>query len=169
LYADSCFAARTFRDNITYGIPRPCSDTEIQRACERARAWTFIQKAGGLSTMLNNTLSGGQKARIAIARVFLQDPPILLLDEPTAALDKDSEEQVLEALDELRRGRTCIIISHRLSTVRHADMAAVLRAGRCVEFRPVRELLADTDSEFYSIFRGQIEEQQRGAAADART
>jgi ATP-binding cassette subfamily B protein len=81
-------------------------------------------------------LSGGQRQRIAIARAFLKDAPILLLDEATASLDGESEEAIREALGRLMRGRTVIAIAHRLSTVRHFDRVIVLHAGRIIQDGP---------------------------------
>jgi ATP-binding cassette, subfamily B, bacterial len=91
---------------------------------------------GGLETMVGDRgvkLSGGQRQRIAIARAFLKDAPILLLDEATAALDSESEEAIREALSRLMRGRTVIAIAHRLATLRNFDRVVLLQSGRIIE------------------------------------
>jgi subfamily B ATP-binding cassette protein MsbA len=87
-------------------------------------------------------LSGGQRQRLALARAFLRRPSVLLLDEPTSALDAASEKAVSEGLGELMRGRTVLVIAHRLATVRDADLIVVLEAGRVVESGTHAELLA---------------------------
>lgn len=122
------------RDNIAYGLARLPSDEAIRSAAERAGAWTFIERMSqGLDTLLaeqGNNLSGGQRQRIAIARLFLRDPDILILDEATSNLDGETEHHVRQALTALMRGRTNIVVAHRLSTVVHADRIYFLEAGR---------------------------------------
>jgi ATP-binding cassette subfamily B protein AbcA/BmrA len=122
------------RDNITYGLKGDCSDARVRLAAEQAGALAFIERMPqGLDTPLieqGNNLSGGQRQRIAIARMFLRNPDILILDEATSNLDSDTEHQVKLALESLMRGRTNIIVAHRLSTVMHADRIYFLEGGR---------------------------------------
>ena len=123
-------------DNIRYGRPS-ASEAEVRRAAELASADAFIEALPhGFATQIGErgvTLSGGQRQRIAIARAILKDAPILLLDEATSALDAESERAVQEALDRLMRGRTTLVIAHRLATVRSADRILVLDEGAIVE------------------------------------
>jgi ATP-binding cassette subfamily B protein len=128
------FAASVL-DNVRYGRPL-ASRAEVERACERAFALEFVERLPqGLDTLLGErgvTLSGGQRQRLSIARALLADRPILLLDEATSSLDAASERMVQQALDELERGRTTLVIAHRLATVRHADRIVVLERGAIV-------------------------------------
>ncbi|CAH0129950.1 Putative multidrug export ATP-binding/permease protein SA1683 [Microbacterium sp. Bi121] len=135
----------TIRENLLYAKPGATED-ELIAACQAANIHHII--AGferGYDTIVGERgyrLSGGEKQRIAIARVLLKDPPVLLLDEATSALDTVSERVVQEALDEAARGRTVLSIAHRLSTVMGADVIHVLEAGRIVESGTHAELLA---------------------------
>ncbi len=133
---ESVLFVRSIRDNIAYGRPN-ATDDEIVAAAKAANADGFIRHLSkGYDTVVGergSTLSGGQRQRIAIARALLRDAPILILDEPTAALDAESEGLVMGALERLMRGRTTFIIAHRLSTVRDADQIVVLEHGRVVE------------------------------------
>ena len=126
----------TVRGNIAYARP-DATDEEIVAAARAAAAHEFIEAiAGGYGARVGEAgarLSGGQRQRIAIARAFLKDAPILLLDEATSALDTESEAKVQEALERLMAGRTTILIAHRLSTVRNADVIYVIDRGRVVE------------------------------------
>ena len=125
------FSADVFH-NIRYGRPE-ASDDEVIEAAKAANAHDFIKALpNGYKSYLGENgvrLSGGQKQRIAIARAILKDPKILLLDEATSALDAESEKRVQDAVKGLMRGRTTIIIAHRLATIREADQIAVLDNG----------------------------------------
>ncbi len=127
---DTLLFRATIWQNIAYGKPG-ASPAEIRRAAELANAHEFIEAmAEGYDTMVGErgvTLSGGQRQRIAIARAVIRDTPILILDEPTAGLDAVSEQSVMEALDRLMKGRTSVVIAHRLGTVRHADVIFVVK------------------------------------------
>jgi ATP-binding cassette, subfamily B, bacterial MsbA len=135
----------TVRANIAYGRP-DVSQEQLVEAARAARADEFIRALpGGYDAQVGErgvTLSGGQRQRIAIARAILKDAPILLLDEATSALDTVTEAKVKAALDTARRGRTTLVIAHRLSTVRDADMVLVMDQGRIVERGSFPELLA---------------------------
>lgn len=126
---------RSIMENIRYGHPT-ATDDEVLRAAIAARCDFIENLPDGLNTMVGDRglkLSGGQRQRIAIARAFLKDAPILLLDEATAALDTESEEAIREALSRLMRGRTVIAIAHRLATLRNFDRVIVLQSGRIIE------------------------------------
>ena len=127
---DCSILASTVKENLTYGIKREVSDAEIQEAAELANCTEFIEDMSeGLNTMIGErgvNLSGGQKQRIAIARAFLKNAPILLLDEATANLDIESESLIKDSLETLMKGRTTLIITHRLSTIKDADQIIVL-------------------------------------------
>jgi ATP-binding cassette, subfamily B, bacterial MsbA len=135
----------TIRDNIALGKPGARED-EIVAAARAAHAHDFITGFRlGYDTdvgELGTQLSGGQKQRIAIARAFLKDAPILLLDEPTASLDPESEREVQKALDELGRGRTTLVVAHRLQTVVHASRIYVIESGRVAEAGTHSDLIA---------------------------
>jgi ABC-type multidrug transport system fused ATPase/permease subunit len=98
-------------------------------------------------------LSGGQKQRLSIARAFLVNPQLLLLDEPTSAVEPESESMIVEALERLMRGRTTLVVSHRLSLAHSADRVVVIADGRVVESGPPDELLAQPDSHFATMVR----------------
>ena len=140
LFNDSIYA------NIAYGRLAGTSEREVIAAAEAAHAMDFIRATPeGLNTLIGENglrLSGGQRQRLAIARALLKDAPVLILDEATSALDSESERHVQAALEALMRGRTTIVIAHRLSTVERADRIAVLAEGRVVETGRHAELLA---------------------------
>ena len=137
---------RTIMENIRYGRPT-ATDNEVLRAAIAARCDFVENLPDGLATMVGDRgvkLSGGQRQRIAIARAFLKDAPILLLDEATAALDSESEEAIREALGRLMRGRTVIAIAHRLATLRNFDRVVMLRDGKIIEDGPPDRLMRGT-------------------------
>jgi subfamily B ATP-binding cassette protein MsbA len=141
----------TVAQNIAYGNPQ-ASHQEIVRAARLANADEFIDRMpDGYETMIGErgvTLSGGQRQRITIARAIIRDSPILILDEPSAGLDAESEKLVFDALENLMQGKTSIVIAHRLATVRRADLIFVIDQGRVVEQGTHEELL--TNSGLYS-------------------
>ncbi|MFP3712670.1 ABC transporter ATP-binding protein [Puerhibacterium sp. TATVAM-FAB25] len=134
----------TIRENVAYGL-RHASDERVAQALRDANAWDFVQdQPQGWDTVVGERgarLSGGQRQRLAIARALVRDPRILLLDEATSALDPESEELVKDALGRLMRGRTTLVVAHRLSTIRGADRIVVLEHGRVVEQGRHDELL----------------------------
>jgi ATP-binding cassette subfamily B protein len=134
---------RSIMENIRYGRPS-ATDDEVLRAAIAARCDFVETLPEGLETMVGDRgvkLSGGQRQRIAIARAFLKDAPILLLDEATAALDSESEEAIREALARLMRGRTVVAIAHRLATLRNFDRVVMLKAGKIIEDGPPDRLM----------------------------
>jgi ATP-binding cassette subfamily B protein len=134
---------RSIMENVRYGRPT-ATDDEVLRAAIDARCDFVETLPEGLATMVGDRgvkLSGGQRQRIAIARAFLKDAPILLLDEATAALDSESEEAIREALARLMRGRTVIAIAHRLATLRNFDRVVMLQAGKIIEDGPPDRLM----------------------------
>jgi len=140
-----CLFAATIRENIAYGM-KDVGMHAIELAAEGANAHEFIQRfPEGYEAMVGERgvrLSGGQKQRIAIARALLKDPRVLLLDEATSDLDSESEHLVQEALDRLMVGRTVLVIAHRLSTVRNADVILVVKNGEIVERGTHDQLMA---------------------------
>lgn len=138
--------ARSIADNIRYARPS-ATDAEVEDAARTANAFDFVKRfPDAFDTLVGERgvqLSGGQKQRIAIARAVLKDPKILVLDEATSALDAESEHLVKEALERLMKGRTTLIIAHRLSTVIGADRVLVLDRGRVVQEGDHRSLLAE--------------------------
>jgi ATP-binding cassette subfamily B protein len=129
--------ARSIRDNIAFGIGEQVPDAEIERAAREAQAHDFILSFDrGYDTEVGErgvTLSGGQRQRIAIARAFLTDPRILVLDDSTSAIDSATEDQIQAAMYKVQQGRTTFIITHRLSQIRWADRILVLRRGELVD------------------------------------
>ena len=146
----------TLAENIAYGRPE-ATRAEVEAAARAANAHPFIERLPeGYETVLGErgaTLSGGERQRVAIARALLKDAPVLILDEPTAALDAQTEQLLMEALERLMAGRTVLIIAHRLSTIRGADRILVLDGGAVAEEGTHAELLARGGlyARFYSI------------------
>jgi len=157
----------TLKDNLLYGKP-DATDKEIEHAIQESGAAEIIQKLpDGLETKMaagTTNLSVGQRQRLIIARAFLRNAPLLLLDEPTSALDVRSEELVTEAIGRLRQGRTCVMITHRISTARDADFIAVMKEGSLVECGTPKELLDNPTS----TFRAYFQQNQQTAPAGGR-
>jgi ATP-binding cassette subfamily B protein len=135
----------SIKDNILYGKP-DATEEEIILAAKRANIHEFVcTLEDGYDTIIGDRgvkLSGGQKQRLSIARVFLKNPPILILDEATSALDNVTELLIQKSLDELCRGRTTIVVAHRLTTIKNADEIAVVSNGTIVEQGTHDELVA---------------------------
>ena len=150
--------ADTVRENIRYGRPG-ASDEEVVRAAMLAAIHgEIMDMPQGYDTFVGERgvmLSGGQKQRLAIARVFLKDPPILVLDEATSALDSVTESAIQASLEELSRGRTGIVVAHRLSTIRHADHIAVIGDEGVAEYGTHEELL-ERDGVYAALWRAQM-------------
>ncbi len=155
--------------NIAYGKPEARRE-EIIRAAEFANAHEFIEEmTEGYDTMVGErgiTLSGGQRQRIAIARAIIRDTPLLMLDEATSGLDTASEQLVLEALDRLMKGRTCVVIAHHLATIRRADVIFVVKDSTLVERGTHKELLA-SGGEYAELVAKQFPDGEEPAASKA--
>ncbi len=146
---DSFLTDGTIADNIAYGLEQ-VSDADIAAAARAAEAMEFIEKLPlGFATRIGERgqkLSGGQRQRLALARAILKNPPILILDEATSAVDNETEAAIQRSLDVVSKNRTTIVIAHRLSTVRQADCIHVMEAGRIVESGSHEQLLANNGS-----------------------
>jgi len=143
---DSAIMAGTVRHNLTYGSDQTYSDDELWHVLQLASADEFVRHmTDGLDTQVGERgvkVSGGQRQRLAIARAFLRDPKILLLDEATASLDSESEAMVQQALSQLMKGRTTLIIAHRLSTIVDADNIYFVENGHISGHGTHQELMA---------------------------
>lgn len=150
----------TIRENIRYGR-LDATDEEIEQAARRANIHDFIVTLpNGYDTKIGERgvkLSGGQKQRLSIARVFLKNPPILILDEATSALDNTTEILIQQSLDELCKGRTTLVVAHRLSTIKNADTIAVIDRGHILEQGTHDELLA-SGGMYADLYAGQFRE-----------
>ena len=135
----------SIKDNILYGR-LDATDEEVIEAAKRANIHDYIMSLeNGYATEIGERgvrLSGGQKQRLSIARVFLKNPPILILDEATSALDNTTEILIQKSLDELCKGRTTLVVAHRLSTIKNADEIAVIAGGKIVEQGSHQELIS---------------------------
>ena len=152
----------SIRDNILYGRP-DASEEEMIEAAKRANIHDYVLSLEkGYDTEIGERgvrLSGGQKQRLSIARVFLKDPAILILDEATSALDNTTEILIQQALDELCRGRTTLVVAHRLSTIKNADAIAVISKGRVTEQGSHEELMAKKGL-YYELYSLQFREEE---------
>jgi ABC-type multidrug transport system fused ATPase/permease subunit len=158
IFQETFLFSASVAENIAYGKPQATRE-EIERCAQAAQAHAFIlELEDGYDTVVGErgvTLSGGQKQRIAIARAFLMDPRILILDDATASVDSQTERLIQEAMRRLCEGRTTFVIAHRFSTVQHADQILVLKEGRIVERGRHNELIQHGG--FYAeIFKQQI-------------
>jgi ATP-binding cassette, subfamily B, bacterial MsbA len=157
----------TIAANIAYGSPGAARE-DIVNAARAAAAHNFITRLpAGYDTRIGESglrLSGGERQRIAFARAMLRNAPILLLDEPTSALDAESEAKVQAAMETLLQGRTVLMIAHRLSTVKKADMICVVVDGRIVEQGDHDSLVA-RDGYYARLFRTQFTGEAPGLAA----
>lgn len=158
---DTVLFRGTIFENIAFGRPQAAKE-EVVAAARLANADQFIQNLPlGYDTLVGergSTLSGGQRQRIGIARVMLRDSPILLLDEPTAALDSETEQLVIEALERLMKGRTVVMVAHRLSTIRNAHQIIVINEGVVAESGTHDELMR-RDQIYAALHRTQFESQ----------
>jgi ATP-binding cassette subfamily B (MDR/TAP) protein 1 len=145
----------TIRANIAYGKDGEVTEEELIAAAKASNAHGFISSLPqGYDTTVGERgiqLSGGQKQRVAIARAILKDPKILLLDEATSALDAESERIVQDALDHVMVGRTTVVVAHRLSTIKGADIIAVLKDGAIAEKGRHEELMNIKDGVYASL------------------
>ena len=135
----------SIRDNITYGMS-DVSDERLMQIIKDSNLKDVIDSLpDGLDTKIGEhggKLSGGQRQRISIARALIRSPEVIILDEATSALDSISEKLIQEALDNLTKNRTTIVVAHRLSTIRNADRIAVIDNGKCIEYGTYDELMA---------------------------
>ena len=154
----------TVRENLVYGNP-DATDAQIRHAADVAEAWEFIERLPqGLETIVGERgqkLSGGQRQRIAIARAVLKDPPVLILDEATSAVDNETEAAIQRSLERISMDRTAVVIAHRLSTVRNADRIYVMEDGRVAEVGRHEDLLAENG--IYAALWG-VQTGERGPA-----
>jgi ABC-type multidrug transport system fused ATPase/permease subunit len=157
----------TIKENIAYGRIG-ASDDEIEQAARDANAHDFICRLPeGYDTPLGERgakVSGGERQRIAVARAFLRDAPVLILDEPTSSIDSRTEAVILEALERLMQGRTTIMIAHRLSTIRSVDKVLVLHEGRLVDSGTHDELL-EHEGLYRELWEAQTRQRRRTEAA----
>lgn len=152
----------SIRDNILYGR-LDATEEEVIEAAKRANIHDYImQMEHGYDTQIGERgvrLSGGQKQRLSIARVFLKNPPILILDEATSALDNTTEILIQQALDELCKGRTTLVVAHRLSTIKNADEIAVISEG-CIAEQGTHEALIARNGIYAQLYHQQFRDNE---------
>jgi subfamily B ATP-binding cassette protein MsbA len=155
---DTMLFNTTLFQNITYGISRPVGKKELLKVIKKARLEQLVlQLPKGLSTIIGDRgikLSGGEKQRVAIARALLKESDILILDEATSSLDSETEKLVQEAVNEVIKGKTSIVVAHRLSTIRNADNIIVLEKGRIIEEGSLQNLIKKK-KKFYRMWKAQ--------------
>ena len=166
MFQETYLFGSSVKENIRFGKP-DASDEEVVAAAKAAYAHDFImQLPEGYDTLVGERgmkLSGGQKQRVSIARMFVKQPAIILLDEATSSLDNVSEYEVQRALDEVLVNRTTIAIAHRLSTVKHFDKIVVIHEGRVAEAGSYEELITRKGL-LYQLEAGQVESLEGRAA-----
>lgn len=162
VFQESFLFSNTVAANISYGNPE-ASREQIINAAQIAQAHDFIMELpNGYDTVIGeqgNTLSGGQRQRLAIARAILLEPPILLLDDATAAIDPETEHEIMQAMDAAMKGRTTFVVAHRLSTLRRADVVLVLEGGRIIQ-RGSHDELVRRDGHYATIARMQVADEE---------
>jgi ABC-type multidrug transport system fused ATPase/permease subunit len=149
----------TIRANLVYGLDREISAEELAEAARKARLYEslILKQPEGFETIVGDRgikLSGGEKQRVSIARAFLKGAEILVLDEATSSLDVDTERLVQEAIEECLKGRTALVIAHRLATIEHADKVVVIENGEILEQGTPAELRAKR-GRFYEYWQAQ--------------
>ena len=159
MFQDNFLFAGTIRENILLG-KEDATPEQIDKAVKSACLDEFIRSLErGLDTQIGERgvlLSGGQKQRIAIARAFIKDAPVVILDEATSALDNKSEAVVQQAIENLMKDRTVLIIAHRLSTVRNADKIVVVNYGEIAEIGSHEQLINKENSIYASLYKTQL-------------
>jgi ATP-binding cassette subfamily B protein len=167
VFQESFLFSNTIAANIAFGHPE-AAPAQIERAARLARAHDFITALpAGYASVLGEgaaNLSGGQRQRLAIARALLLEPSILLLDDPTAAIDPGTEHEILDALDGAMAGRTTFLVAHRISTLARADLVMVLTEGRIVEFGPPGRLLESSGGHYRRVAELQVADAASRAA-----
>jgi len=160
VHQDTFLFSTTIRENIAYAKDTSIKNDEVEYAAKLANAHDFIMEfPDKYDTIVGErgiTLSGGQRQRIAIARALLKNAPILILDEATSSLDTETEQQIKEAMERLLKGRTSLVIAHRLSTVYKADTICVIDKGQVIEQGTHKELIEKKGiyTNLYNIFSG---------------